>query len=492
MPALLHQGGPHPFAAGDAQGRGAVVLQAGDQHPLQLGLVLGGHHREVGHAAQVTDVVLALVGGAIGANDAGPVHHERDGQVLDAHVVDQLVVGALQEGAVDGAHGAEPFTGHAGGHGDGVLLGDAHIEVLVGAGLLQQVEAGAGGHGGGDAHHPGILLADLHQRLAKHLAVAGGFGFAGGVGLAGGQVEGALGVVTHLVGFGVGVTLALGGGHVHQHGPLVLVGLLEHLHHAGDVVAVHGPHVGEAQLLKHGPQLGHRQALHALLEVLELRGQLPVQEGEVLDGLLGVVLQELQRLAVPHAVEVGGEGPHRRADRHVVVVQHHQQAGFGQVAGVVDRLQGHATGERPVADHRHTFERLAALIPRQGHAQGRGDRGAGMAGTEVVETAFAALQIARHAVLLAQGVEVVVAAGDQLVGIGLVAHIPHHPVVVEVEGLVEGQGEFHHPQAGAEVATAGAHHLQVAFTDLAGDALQLGGAQAVQLIRVRQLTEVHA
>ena len=115
-----------------------------------------------------------------------------------------------------------------------------------------------------------------------------------------------------------------------------------------------------------------------------------------------------------------------------------------------------------------------------------------MAGTEVVETAFAALQITRHAVLLAQGVEVVVAAGDQLVGIGLVAHIPHHPVVVEVEGLVEGQGEFHHPQAGAEVATAGAHHLQVAFADLAGDALQLGGAQAVQLIRVRQLTEVHA
>ena len=278
------------------------------------------------------------MGRAVGANDAGPIQHKGDRQVLDADVVNQLVVGALQEGAVNSHHGLEPFAGHASRHGDGVLLGDTHIEILRRKSLLQQIQAGAGGHGGGDAHHGGVLFAELHQRLAKHLAVAGRLRLAGGIGLASGQIKGALGVIAHLIGLGVGVALALGGGHMHQHRPLGAVGLFKGAHHAGDVVAIDGADVGEAQLLKHRTHLGHRQTLHALFERLELVGQLAVQEGQVLNRLLGIALQKLQGWAQPHAVEVGGKGPHRRADRHVVVVQHHHQLGFRQVAGVVDRL----------------------------------------------------------------------------------------------------------------------------------------------------------
>jgi hypothetical protein len=115
-----------------------------------------------------------------------------------------------------------------------------------------------------------------------------------------------------------------------------------------------------------------------------------------------------------------------------------------------------------------------------------------VAGTEMIEATFATLQVTRHTVLLAERVEIVVAAGDQLVGIGLVAHIPHHAVVVEIEGLIQRQGELHHTQTGAQVAAAGTHHLQVAFTDLPGDPFELRHAQAVQLIRMRQLAEMHA
>ena len=42
------------------------------------------------------------------------------------------------------------------------------------------------------------------------------------------------------------------------------------------------------------------------------------------------------------------------------------------------------------------------------------------------------------------------------------------------------------------MAAAGAHHLQMALADLTGDVLQLGDAQPVQLIRMRQLAEMHA
>jgi len=110
-----------------------------------------------------------------------------------------------------------------------------------------------------------------------------------------------------------------------------------------------------------------------------------------------------------------------------------------------------------------------------------------VAGTEVIEAALAALEVAGHAVLLAQAVEIVVTAGDQLVGIGLMTHVPDDPIVVEIEGLIQGKGELDHAQTGAEVTATGTHHLEMALADLAGDSLELGGAQAMQLIRMRQL-----
>ena len=102
-----------------------------------------------------------------------------------------------------------------------------------------------------------------------------------------------------------------------------------------------------------------------------------------------------------------------------------------------------------------------------------------MTGAEVVEAALAALQIAGDAILLAQGVESVVAAGDQLVGIGLVAHVPDDPVAIQIQGLIESQGELHHSETGAEVAAAGGDHFQMPFADLAGDRFELADAEAL-------------
>ena len=110
----------------------------------------------------------------------------------------------------------------------------------------------------------------------------------------------------------------------------------------------------------------------------------------------------------------------------------------------------------------------------------------------MIKAALAALQIAGHPVFLAQGVKAVVSTGDQFVGIGLVTHIPNHLVPIQVQGLVEGQGEFHHPQSGSQVTAAGAHHLKVTLADLASDLLQFSGAEPVQLIGMTQLAEMHA
>jgi len=54
---------------------------------------------------------------------------------------------------------------------------------------------------------------------------------------------------------------------------------------------------------------------------------------------------------------------------------------------------------------------------------------------------------------LAQGMKVFPAAGNKLVRLSLVAHIPYQAVPGGVEDIMEGQGQFHHPEAGGQVTS---------------------------------------
>ena len=115
-----------------------------------------------------------------------------------------------------------------------------------------------------------------------------------------------------------------------------------------------------------------------------------------------------------------------------------------------------------------------------------------MASSEMIETAFGALEISRNAVLLTQGVEVVETTSDQLVGIGLMPDVPDDPVSIQIEGLIQGQGELNDTEARAEMATAGGHHLKVTIPNLTSDIFKFGHPETVQLIRMLQISEMHA
>ncbi len=116
------------------------------------------------------------MGRPIGAHQPGPVHGEPDRQVLDGDVVHHLVVGALQEGRVDGAEGLVALGGQAGGEGHGVLLGDAHVEHAVGEALFEHVQARARRHGRGDGDHLGIVGRLLDHGVGEHAGVGGRLG----------------------------------------------------------------------------------------------------------------------------------------------------------------------------------------------------------------------------------------------------------------------------------------------------------------------------
>ena len=77
----------------------------GVDHVAQLGLVGRGHHDEIRQRAQISEVEAAGVRRPVGADQPGAVHREAHRQILDRDVVDDLVVGALEEGRIDGANG---------------------------------------------------------------------------------------------------------------------------------------------------------------------------------------------------------------------------------------------------------------------------------------------------------------------------------------------------------------------------------------------------
>ena len=176
--------------------------------------------------------------------------------------------------------------------------------------------------------------------------------------------------------------------------------------------------------------------------------------------------------------QIGRHGASRRRDGHVVVIEDHDQP---RVPGacIVHGLIGHARRHGAVADHGHDIVGRALQVARHRHAQPRRDRGGGMGGPEGIIFALAAPGEAGEAFWLAQGADARATAGQNLVGIGLMADIPDQPVARRVEHVVQRHRQLDDAQACAQMAAGDGdgvdhlapqlvrHLLQVAFWQIA-------------------------
>ena len=71
-------------------------------------------------------------------------------------------------------------------------------------------------------------------------------------------------------------------------------------------------------------------------------------------------------------------------------------------------------------------------------------------------------------------------------------HIPDHPILVKIQGLIKSQGEFNDTQTWAQMPTAVGHHLKMTLTNLSSNLLELWHRQPMQLIGVGQLAQMHS
>ena len=176
---------------------------------------------------------------------------------------------------------------------------------------------------------------------------------------------------------GGGVAAALLGEDVDDDGAVPFGGVRERLFHAGDVVAVDGAGVADSERLEE--PVGRDDLAHRAREPVQARVRQPAEAGDgaqdVARPLAGVDVGRAQA----QVREARREPRDRRRVRPPVVVEHDDDAGAG-VAEVVERLVGHAPGERPVAEDRHHVPVvLAASVHAHGDAVRVAEGGRGVA-----------------------------------------------------------------------------------------------------------------
>ena len=107
------------------------------------------------------------MGRTVLADEPGAVDGEAHRKPLQSDIMNDLIIGALQEGRIDRTERLEALDRETGSKGHGVLLGDADIEHAAREAGGELVEAGARRHGGGDGDDLLVLLGLADQRLAR-------------------------------------------------------------------------------------------------------------------------------------------------------------------------------------------------------------------------------------------------------------------------------------------------------------------------------------
>ncbi len=175
-----------------------------------------------------------------------------------------------------------------------------------------------------------------------------------------------------------------------------------------------------------------------------------------------------------NAREIVGEGSDVFGDRHVVVVENHQQIDV-ETSRMIQRFEGHAGAHRAIADDRDHAAVDLGLCGCDCHSQGRADGGAGVTDAEGVVCAFLARREWSKAAMLLDGVQLVAASGQHLVRISLMAYVPYDPVVGRVKDIVQGDGELHRAQARGEMPAHLTHGVNQVLAQLGCNGGQLIG-----------------
>ena len=101
-----------------------------------------------------------------------------------------------------------------------------------------------------------------------------------------------------------------------------------------------------------------------------------------------------------------------------------------------------------------------------------------MGGAKRIKLAFGTLWKTAQSTHLPQGLHALASAGQDFVRVGLMAHIPHHPVFRRIEHIVQGHSELHRTEVGAQVPAGFGDAAEQKGTQFRRQSVQFGPRQA--------------
>ena len=456
------------------------MFEGGLQHQSALTLIGRRQYRHIRDTARIAQIEATGMGRTVGADLAGTIDGKGHVQVLQCDVVQQLIIGTLQKGRVDRDHRLQSVARHARGEGHRVLLGDADVEIPLGETGRKCHQARALTHRRRDRHQPRITFTRIAHPVGKDLGEAPAATL--GRHLTCGGIERRHPVIDAGITLGRGIPTTLAGHDVQEARTAHRLHIAQGTDQQRQIVAVDRADVIEAELLEQ--RTGHHHALHvffpAMHQVLH-----PRQAAQHVFATLAHTVVETAR---QHPSQIVADRPHRLRDRHVVVVQHHQQVEIER-PGMVECLECHTRRQCAVADHRDVLALLAGRLGGYRHAQRCADRGTRVAGAERVVRRLVTLQKTGQAVLLPQRRHAIAAPGKDLVRIGLVPDVPHEAVFRGVKHVVQGHCQFHHTEPRGQVPAGLRNRIDQETPHLGRQCRQFARRQRTQTARRFDLVE---
>jgi len=270
------------------------------------------------------------------------------------------------------------------------------------------------------------------------------------------------------------------GEDVQQDRAVQLLDFVHGMEHLGEIVAVDRTEITEAEPLKEDAR--HDETLEALFHAArshtDARPHALEFAGEIPDIRFDLVVQGIGN----EVGEIFGHGADIARDRHAVVIDDDNDVFPGR-AGIVQPLVGQPPGKGAVADDSDHLKVLLRQIARAGDAESRGYGGAGVADAKGIVGALAAFGETADSPILADAVKSLTPAGDDLVGVGLMADIPDDLVLRGIQDMMEGEGQFDHAERWGKVAPGLAGGLNNIVADLPRQLGQLGDVKILDIRR---------
>jgi len=246
--------------------------------------------------------------------------------------------------------------------------------------------------------------------------------------------------------------------------------VVEDVYELSDIMSVDGPEIAEVE----GFEQIAAAADKAFYAVFDLAGYLPAEmaaDGQFAEGLPNIILELVVGLGGGNIGEIFLQGAYVGVDAHAIVIQDDEQVGIGDT-GVVHAFEGQAGGHGAISDDGYGLAiHLPLIFSGHSHAKGGADGGGGMAYPKCIILTFRASWKSTQPIVLSVGTEIIPAACEDLVAIGLVSYVPYELVVGGIEDVVKGYGEFDDAQAGCKVASMNAHGIDDILTEFVTDLL---------------------